>query len=179
MGTRKGRDEPGTGRGRPRLRSGTNAASNRREGVLQPAGKHDSGRRLRLQFSEEADGTKLDCRQRRRQLRQKPTKKRGRPKATAPQRYGQSRLRVERKCLRTGEEPRLTGAAKPDTLLTIADMQQRVSLSRGRIYELMAKHEFPRPVRVNSDVHSRAVRWRESEIDEWIRTRPIAKGDLG
>lgn len=56
-------------------------------------------------------------------------------------------------------------------LLTRAEVEARVSLSRTTIYRLMDAGEFPTPIRVGR----RAVRWPENEIDEWEDSRPPAR----
>ena len=41
-------------------------------------------------------------------------------------------------------------------------------LSRSTIYDLMAKGDFPRPVKLTA----KAVAWPESAIVEWLANRP-------
>ena len=43
---------------------------------------------------------------------------------------------------------------------------------RSQIYALMAKGEFPRPVKLSEQ----SVGWFEDEIEEWQQSRPRAKG---
>ena len=40
---------------------------------------------------------------------------------------------------------------------------EHTGLSQSLLYEMMARDEFPRPVKIGR----RAVAWRESEIAEW------------
>ncbi|TNC61832.1 helix-turn-helix transcriptional regulator [Rubellimicrobium roseum] len=47
------------------------------------------------------------------------------------------------------------------------EVEEIVGLSRASIYRLMERGEFPRPVRVTS----KAVRWPESSIAQWIVER--------
>ena len=61
-----------------------------------------------------------------------------------------------------------------DRLMTIAEVLQITGFSRSSIYSLMRQGVFPEPLKVGP----RAVRWRESEIREWERSRPRAEGDL-
>ena len=61
-----------------------------------------------------------------------------------------------------------------DRLMTIAEVLQVTGFSRSSIYSLMRQGVFPEPLKVGP----RAVRWRESEIREWERSRPRAEGDL-
>ena len=56
-----------------------------------------------------------------------------------------------------------------DKLLRRPEVEQRVRLSPSRIYALMKMGEFPRPIRIAS----KAVAWRESDIEDWINKRPI------
>ena len=61
-----------------------------------------------------------------------------------------------------------------DRLLTREEVQYRCRLCRSTIYRLMRADSFPKPIRVGL----RAVRWKESEIDEYLATRPRANGEL-
>ena len=51
-----------------------------------------------------------------------------------------------------------------DRLLRRPAVEAITGLSRSGIYELMARGDFPRPMRIGP----RAVAWRESDIQEWI-----------
>ena len=57
-----------------------------------------------------------------------------------------------------------------DKLLTRQEVQSRCRISRSTIYRLKKQGRFPTPIRVGD----RAVRWKESEIDEYIGNRPRA-----
>ena len=59
-------------------------------------------------------------------------------------------------------------------LLTRAEVQARVRISRSRIYVLMRSGEFPLPIRIGR----RAVRWDETELEEWLDMRPKAEGRI-
>ncbi len=59
---------------------------------------------------------------------------------------------------------------KDDRLLTIDEVVARIPFSRVHIYRLMKRGEFPQRVRVCE----RRVAWRESEIREYIESRPRA-----
>ena len=52
-------------------------------------------------------------------------------------------------------------------LLRRKDVEQRTALSRSRIYDLMGKGEFPKPVKLGS----MSVAWSSHEIDNWIAQR--------
>lgn len=54
-------------------------------------------------------------------------------------------------------------------LLTRPEVERITSLSRASIYRLMAEGAFPRPIRVGG----RAVRWRASELADWLDSRPV------
>ncbi len=58
-----------------------------------------------------------------------------------------------------------------ERLLRLPEVIGRASLKRSAIYDGVARGTFPPPVRVTS----RAVRWRESDIDAWIASRPSAR----
>ncbi|NOZ94935.1 MAG: AlpA family transcriptional regulator [Acidobacteria bacterium] len=60
-----------------------------------------------------------------------------------------------------------------DRLLRIDQVSELVALKRAAIYQYMAEGTFPRPVKIGK----RAVAWRESDIQEWIRSRVEAAGD--
>ncbi|HEU5340158.1 AlpA family transcriptional regulator [Edaphobacter sp.] len=49
-------------------------------------------------------------------------------------------------------------------------VQARVGLSRSAIYELIAKGQFPRPIKLSA----RAVGWPDGDIDNWLRQRVAA-----
>ena len=63
-----------------------------------------------------------------------------------------------------------------DQLLTRREVEQRCGLSRSTIYRKMRERPptFPTPIKLSQ----RAVRWMESEIAEWIASRPRATGDF-
>ncbi len=55
-------------------------------------------------------------------------------------------------------------------LLTLRDVTELTALSRSAVYALMSESRFPKPLRVGS----RAVRWVEHEVLDFIATRPRA-----
>ena len=57
-------------------------------------------------------------------------------------------------------------------LLRLREVLARCGLSRTTVYRQMGEGAFPRPLRVGV----RAVRWRESEIEDWLASRPRAAG---
>ena len=61
-----------------------------------------------------------------------------------------------------------------DRLLTLQEVMDKCRLCRSTIYRLMRKGRFPEPIRVGL----RAVRWKESEIEEYLSNRPRAEGEL-
>ena len=58
-----------------------------------------------------------------------------------------------------------------DRLLTRPEVEGRCGIARSTIYRLMRSGRFPKSIRISPG----AVRWRESEIIEWIGAQPIAK----
>ncbi len=60
-----------------------------------------------------------------------------------------------------------------DRLLHRAEVEERTGLSRSAIYRLMREEKFPAPIRIGS----RAVRWSQSELNEFIAARPRATGE--
>ena len=59
-----------------------------------------------------------------------------------------------------------------DRMLRREEVQERTGLSRSAIYRLMREGDFPLPQRVGQ----RAVRWRESDLEAWLASRPLASG---
>ena len=53
-------------------------------------------------------------------------------------------------------------------LLTLRDVTATTALSRSAVYALMAESRFPKPIRVGT----RAVRWVEQEVLDFIASRP-------
>ena len=60
-----------------------------------------------------------------------------------------------------------------DRMLRREEVEERVGISRSAIYRLMRAGEFPAPQRVGL----RAVRWRESDLEAWLASRPHATGN--
>jgi len=55
-----------------------------------------------------------------------------------------------------------------DRLLRLKEVVEKTSLGSSTIYRRMSMGMFPRPCRLGEN----CVRWRESEIDEWIANLP-------
>lgn len=49
----------------------------------------------------------------------------------------------------------------------IKQVQRRVPLGRSTIYAMIARGEFPEPIKLGA----RAVGWRESDITSWLKSR--------
>ena len=62
-----------------------------------------------------------------------------------------------------------------DRLMRRREVERITGMSRASIYRLMRSGSFPLPVRIGA----MAVRWKESDIADWIESRPVAMGDLG
>ena len=60
--------------------------------------------------------------------------------------------------------------SQPLRLLRRDEVERRCGIRRSTVYRLIQEEDFPAPVRIGP----RAVRWRESDIDAWIRSRPSA-----
>ena len=60
-----------------------------------------------------------------------------------------------------------------ETLLTRREVEAIVKLSRASIYNMMRREMFPVPIRVGPQ----AVRWKQSEIIDWLEARPRATGN--
>ena len=62
-----------------------------------------------------------------------------------------------------------------EILMTRHDVERRCSLDRSTIYRLMRKGKFPVPLRIGD----KNVRWKASEIEDYLNTRPRAHGVVG
>lgn len=59
-----------------------------------------------------------------------------------------------------------------DRYMRRPEVETLTGLSRASIYRMMAEGRFVRPYRVGKS----AVRWRYSDIREWLDTRPPTSG---
>ena len=65
--------------------------------------------------------------------------------------------------------------AESERLLTMQEITSMTGLGRRTIYDQMRRGVFP----VSLKLGERAIRWRLSEIEEWLSKLPRATGDLG
>ena len=56
-----------------------------------------------------------------------------------------------------------------DDLLTLAEVQAKLRVSRATIYELMSSRGLPRPLKIG-----RQNRWPRLEVDSWLGAQPRA-----
>lgn len=56
-------------------------------------------------------------------------------------------------------------------ILRFPAIKEATGLSKSHIYTLVAKGEFPAPVRLSV----RAVGWQSEQIDQWLASRPSAR----
>lgn len=54
-----------------------------------------------------------------------------------------------------------------DRLLRRPEVEAQVGLSRSTIYRLMDADAFPKPLKVST----KAVRWRQSDLDAWRESK--------
>jgi len=59
----------------------------------------------------------------------------------------------------------------PERLITMSSLLQRICLSKTQLYRQISKGDFPRPVPIGRA----RVAFLESEIEEWIASRIIAR----
>ena len=59
-------------------------------------------------------------------------------------------------------------------LIDRQEVERRVGLTRSTIYDAMRRGDFPLPLKVGP----KAVRWRSSEIEAWVESRPLATGEV-
>ncbi len=57
-----------------------------------------------------------------------------------------------------------------ELLLKDKEVARMIGVSRGTLWRMVKAGLFPPPIRVGT----RAVRWRLSEVLEWIASRPVA-----
>lgn len=62
-----------------------------------------------------------------------------------------------------------------ERLLKLAQVKEATAMGKTTIYALMDAGAFPRPFRAGRQ----AVRWRQSEILQWIDSLPRSTGWLG
>jgi prophage regulatory protein len=62
-----------------------------------------------------------------------------------------------------------------ERILRTNETQDRVKLGRTSIWRLEKAGDFPRRRKIGNGI----VGWLESEVDEWIRNRPVVGGDEG
>ena len=60
-----------------------------------------------------------------------------------------------------------------ERLMKRREVEQMVGLSCAAIYARMDAGTFPRPVRIGTGPNG-AVAWRLSDVQDWIRTLPVA-----
>ena len=60
-----------------------------------------------------------------------------------------------------------------DKLLTRPEVEKWLALSRSSVYRLMREGILPEPIRIGP----RAVRWKSSEIEAYLESRPRATGE--
>ena len=66
------------------------------------------------------------------------------------------------------ERPQLRTSKTYDRLIRLHEVKLRTGLGRSSIYRKMADGSFPQPLNIGE----RAVAWRESDIEQWIASRP-------
>ena len=59
-----------------------------------------------------------------------------------------------------------------EKLLSRFEVEELSGLSCSTLYRLMRSGLFPEPIKVGP----RAVRWRQADLDDWLKSRPKATG---
>jgi prophage regulatory protein len=62
-------------------------------------------------------------------------------------------------------------ASKPERLLGKREVMDRVDLGYTTIWKLMCEGKFPH----SREIAGNRVAWLESQIDEWMKTRPMRR----
>lgn len=57
----------------------------------------------------------------------------------------------------------------PERILGISKVCDKTDQGKSSIYDAISRGDFPNPIRISKG----RVGWRESEIDLWIRSRPV------
>jgi len=60
-------------------------------------------------------------------------------------------------------------------ILRLPEVMRTVGLKHSSIYKLVSLKQFPQPIRLSP----RAVGWRASDVEAWIKSRPLAHPDQG
>ena len=55
----------------------------------------------------------------------------------------------------------------PQDIIRRKEVEQRIGLACSTIYAIMARGDFPRPIKIGQ----RAVGWRSEHIDNWLSDR--------
>ena len=63
-------------------------------------------------------------------------------------------------------------------LLRIADVAEMLDMSEATVYRYKRGKDFPKPIRLGGP-NTRALRWRRSDVEEWLAARPAATGKEG
>ena len=53
------------------------------------------------------------------------------------------------------------------------EVAELIGLSQATLYRMVSRGEFPRPVQISP----RCTGWRADEVQEWVSSRPQAKGE--
>lgn len=61
---------------------------------------------------------------------------------------------------------------KPERLLRLQEVMDRTGCRRAKLYQLVAKGDFPKPIKIDSCAH-----WPESAVNAWIVARVAAAGN--
>ena len=75
--------------------------------------------------------------------------------------------------MQESDAPRRSQVGRNPKLVRLSHVIEMTSMSKSLIYALIAAGKFPPPIRISA----RAVRWIESEVTEYIATRPRAGSD--
>jgi prophage regulatory protein len=115
--------------------------------------------------------------ERQRQRQPRPPESPRRERARRPRSQEGSRTEAsDDESADNGEEPDSLPVAerRPRRLLRLAEVRRRTGFGKSKLYDLIAKREFPPPVPIGR----RAVGWLEHEIDGWIKQR-VDERDAG
>ena len=63
-------------------------------------------------------------------------------------------------------------------LIRLPEALKKTGLSRTRAYVLIAKRQFPQPVKISPDPNARAIAFSSDEIDAWIAQRMAEREEV-
>lgn len=67
----------------------------------------------------------------------------------------------------------LKKATQREKLIDLKQVIDDVGMTKSTIYRYMSKGDFPKPIKADPDNPNSASRWKDSEIQDYINSRPV------